>query len=425
VRPARRLLPLLAAVLAAGAAAQDSPAPAAPEAAPAAGGIALVGAAEKAPEVVIGRVRAPERIDLQGWRAALVVERSLRGGRAAGDELAIAWEELAPKRPPRFVDGGRVVVALEPLPPGSLWSQRFPKRDALAVAARGEAFLRDPEAGTLDPLAAWLSLAPEARETAPGIEALAELARTGEPRVAASALQRLDGVSLLAERVFGSEAAVKTLAALLADPARPPELRRQALDLAARRALRPLEPAIEAQAAQASDVQGAAVDALARLRGGLPASRAAELLRSPDPAVRAAVARRAGDGLKPEKLRALLASDPAGEVRGAAAEALAAREGVAAMDPLVAALRESDPAVRGGAMRGLAGLGAAALPGLRREIWETSATAPPNRLAGALFTLAMIEPDGVAELQRIAHEHPSERIRKLAELALGRIRDKH
>jgi hypothetical protein len=423
VRALRRLLPLLAAV----AAAAEPPAPAAaePDLAPAAGGVALIGAAEAAPDVVVGRVRAPERIDLHGWRAALVVERSLRGAHAAGDELAVAWEELAPRRPARFAEGARVAVALEPLPPGSLWSQRFPKRDALAVAARGEAFLRDPEPGTLEPLAAWLALAPEARESAPGIEALAALAASGEPRVAASALARLDAVSLLAERVYASEAAGKSLAGLLADAARPPDLRRHAFDLAARHALRTLEPAIEAQAGGPSDVQGAAVDALARLRGGLPAERAAELLQSSDPAVRAAVARRAGDGMKPEKLRVLLAADPAGVVRGAAAEALAERDGAASIDAVVAALRDSDPAARGGAMRGLAGLGAAAVPALHREIWETAPTAEPGRLAGAVLTLALIEPDGVAELRRIAHEHPSERIRKLAELALGRIRDKH
>lgn len=427
MRAPRRLLPLLAVLAAAAAAAQDPPAPAAaePDPAPAAGGAALLGAAEGATAVVVGRVRGPERIDLHGWRAALVVERSLRGGRPAGDELAIAWEELAPRRPVRFADGARVVVALEPLPPGSLWSQRFPKRDALAVAARGEAFLRDPEPGTLEPLAAWLALAPAARESTPGIESLAALSASGEPRVAASALARLDAVSLLAERVYGSEAAAETLAGLLADEARPPELRRHAFDLAARHALRTLEPAIEAQASRASDVQGAAVDALARLRGGLPTERAAELLRASDPAVRAAVARRGGEGVKLETLRALLAGDPAGDVRGAAAEALAERDGAASLDALVAALRDSDPGARAGAMRGLAGLGAAAVPALRREIWETAPTAEPGRLAGAVLTLALLEPDGIAELRRIAHEHPSEKIRRLADLALGRIRDRH
>ena len=314
--------------------------------APAAGATGFLAAAEGAPEVVVGRVSGVGQLDLHGWRATLAVERALVGGRAAGGELAIAWEELGTKRPARFAEGGRVAIALGPLPAGSLWSARFPKRDALAVAARGEGFVREPDAATLEPLAAWLALPSGEREGAAGVAALASLAAHGEAAVAGSALARLDRVPALAERSVG--AAAESLAALLADAERPLDVRRAALELVAQRELRALEPAVEALAAAPSELQGPAVDALARLRGGLAPERTAELLADPDPAVRAAAVRRGG--LDTAALRSLVTRDPADDVRAAAAEALAARADPVAADDLVAALtRQRLARPRGGA----------------------------------------------------------------------------
>jgi HEAT repeat protein len=418
-----RLAPPLAVLLAAAVALAQAP-PTGPAPAPAAGGSALLAAAETARAVVVGRVRAPQQLDLHGWRAGLTVERVLAGDLAAGGEQAIGWEELATRRPARFADGARVLLALEPLPPGSLWSQRFPRRDALAVAARGDAFVREPDARTLEPLAAFLALAPEAREQAAGISALCALSARGEPRVAGSALSRLGGIPALKERLPAD--APQTLAGLIRDAARPPEVRRAALALVAARELRALEPAVDAVAAQPGPVQGDAVDALGRLRGGFPPERAAALLASDDPAVRAAAARRAADGVSAATLRKLVGTDPAGVVRGAAAEALAAREGEAAVPALIVALREADPDARAGAMRGIVALGpAAALPALRSEIWESDPGGPPERLAGAVLVLTLLGPEGLAELSRIAHEHPSPKLRRVAELGLGRLEDRH
>jgi HEAT repeat protein len=178
------------------------------------------------------------------------------------------------------------------------------------------------------------------------------LAARGEPRLAAAALHRLDVVPDLADRVPLSDTAAKDLAQLFADGARPLDLRRGAFDLAGRKKLVALQPVIEALASKPSEVQGAAVDALGQLRGGFPAARAEELLRSPDPAVRAAVARRAGDGVPTAMLRGLIASDPAPAVRASAVATLATREGPAANDVLIVALREEDSQIRGAAMRG-------------------------------------------------------------------------
>ena len=49
-----------------------------------------------------------------------------------------------------------MLLALEKLPNGSLWTTRFPRRDALHVAARGAAFVRDPDAASLAALAQGL-----------------------------------------------------------------------------------------------------------------------------------------------------------------------------------------------------------------------------------------------------------------------------
>ena len=67
------------------------------------------------------------------------------------------------------------VVALEPLPTGSLWRTRFPNGDALAVAARGNAFLWEPDTATLDALAAYLALESSARSESRGVSALLAL----------------------------------------------------------------------------------------------------------------------------------------------------------------------------------------------------------------------------------------------------------
>lgn len=388
---------------------------------PAAGGVGFLAAAEGAPEVVVGRVSGVGQIDLHGWRATLTVERALVGGRAPGSELTVAWEELGTKRPARFAEGARVALALGPLPAGSLWSTRFPKRDALAIAARGEAFVREPDAATLEPLAAWLALPAVERETAAGVAALAALAARGEAVVAESALARLDRVPSLADRCTGP--AAESLAALLADFERPLDVRREALELVARRELRALDPAVEALAAVPSDLQGQAVDVLARLRGGMEPERTAELLADADPAVRAAAVRRGG--LETLELRSLVTRDSSDAVRAAAAEALAARADPAAAEDLVTALRDRASPVRLAALEGLADLGPAALPPLQREIWEGDPRGGREAVSSAVLALGLLGQAGAEELARIAHEHPSERVRRLAELAMGRLPENH
>ena len=106
-------------------------------------------------------------LDAKGYTAQLVVEQALGAGPAAGSALAIAWEELASARPPRFASGDRVLVCLDALPGSTLWLRRFPdpeqRREVLVVANRGGAFLRNPLPGELDALEHYARLTPSDR----------------------------------------------------------------------------------------------------------------------------------------------------------------------------------------------------------------------------------------------------------------------
>ncbi|RIK96123.1 MAG: hypothetical protein DCC71_22635, partial [Proteobacteria bacterium] len=136
-------------------------------------------------------------MDRHGHRATLAVERDLAepGPRATPESVTIGWEELAEGRVPRFRAGERVLVALEKLPGHSIWRQRFPKRDALAVAGGGAAFLRDPDAATVDRLARYLAVAPAEREEAPGVEALAAIVAHATDALARGAVARLESIA--------------------------------------------------------------------------------------------------------------------------------------------------------------------------------------------------------------------------------------
>src|SRR5688572_13685603 len=111
--------------LLAGAAGAEPPAPA-----PAAEGTALVQTLEAAPLALVGTIEGRSALGERAWRALVRVESVLVGEPAPGP-VPVAWEELASGRPPRFADGDRVLLALEPLPTGSLWRQRIPDPKAL------------------------------------------------------------------------------------------------------------------------------------------------------------------------------------------------------------------------------------------------------------------------------------------------------
>jgi len=381
---------------------------------PAPGGEPLLAAAETATATVLGTVEEPGQIDLHGWTARLRVERVLAGDLAPGSAVRIAWEELSRGRPARFGDGDRILVALDPLPGASLWSQRFPDRDALAVAAGGDAFLRAPDAASVETLAAYLALAPEQRLAGRGVEALGALVSRAQPPLARAALARLGQVPALDSRI--SPHTREELVRRLADPGRAKELRQGVLRLIGERQLRSLRPTVEHHAREGSPLEPDALAALAALDGGLPAERVAQLLESDNSDLRAVGVRNAPGTASERRLARLLREDPDPRVRAAAVETLLAAQGEAGVGAASAGLFDGDARVREAAVLGLASLGPAAVPTLeglvkRRTVEEAKAP---------LAALALAGPPGRAALERISALHPDEQVRALARLMLGR-----
>jgi len=403
-----RAAPWLAAILAACLAAATG------AGVPAPGGEPLLAAAETATATALGTVLEPGQVDLHGWAARLRVERVLAGDLVPESAVRIAWEELSRGRPARFRDGDRILVALDPLPGASLWSQRFPQRDALAVGAEGDAFLRAPDAASVETLAAFLALPAEQRSRTPGVEALTGLVSSAQPPLARAALARLAQVPGLDSKI--SYAARQQLARAAADAGRPAELRQGVLRLIGDRLLRSLRPAAELQAQKGSPLRGDALAALSALDGGLPAGRVARLLESEDPAVRAVAVRNTPGTPSERRLARLLREDPDPQVRAAAVETLLAAQGEAAVGSASPALFDGDAGVREAAVLGLASLGAAAVPTLenlveRRTVEEAKAP---------LAALALAGRPGREALERIATSHPDDQVRALARAMLGR-----
>jgi hypothetical protein len=392
-------------------------APVARAAVPAAGGEALLDASEGAAATVVGVVRQPATVDTHGRSATLEVERSLAGDLAAGASQRIAWEELALARPPRFADGDRVLVALDPLPGASLWRQRFPvtktSPDVRVVAAAGDAFLRRPDEATIDLLARYLALPPAERVTAPGVGALAALVRGADPHVAAAALRRLGTVPGLDAQL--DDAARAALAAAAQDASRPTDLRSALIAWIGRARLVALRPAIEALAGAASPVQADALEALIALDGGLPADRGDALLRSTDPRLRTVGVRSLSGARARERLLALSKNDPAPEVRAAALQRLVDVGGAAAAEDASAGLFDPDRSVRGAAAVALGKVGEPAVPTLLR----LAMTRTGDAASGPVVALSLAGPAGAKALVEVARSHDDPEVRKIALFALG------
>jgi hypothetical protein len=389
------------------------------EAPRAAGGARLVEALEAAPAAVVGVVAEPRALDPHGYTARLHVEAALAGALPAGAEVRIAWEELARARPPRFAEGERVLVALEPLPGASLWAQRFSDPEVrarvLAVGQRGDAFLRSPSQAELDLLGHYLALAREPREGAQGVALLCELAASAAPALAQGAVESLGRRADLA-RTLDAAAAARLVAALLR-PDATPGLTDAWLALAERERPPALRPPLEALAAHRELAPPAVFEALARLGGELGPERRARLLAARPAAYREVAVRNASGPGAAEELARLARSDAAPEVRAAAVLRLVALRGTDGLDGALGALHDSEAGVRGAAARALGTLGAAAVPGLRRVV---DANDPEAARAAVVALHLTASPEAGAALVEIADSHPDEGVRALAAVALGR-----
>jgi hypothetical protein len=304
------------------------------------------------------------------------------------------------------------------LPPSSLWRGRFPSANALAVADDGQAFLRDPDPATLEGMQRWAGTSPREREEAAGVAVLAALWAQAAPSVAEGALARLAEVPGLDAKLEGDAGA--SLAAGLADGSRPLPLRAAMAQLAGKRRLASLTPALEARTKRGDPLEASALDALGALSDGLPPDRVRDLLARPEPALRAVGARQARGALL-DPVKKLLKADPAPEVRAAAVVALLDQQGMAAFDVAAQCLLDSDSDVRAAGAKRIGALGAPAVPGLVTLINGQSMP----EAAAFVGALALTGADGRAAVKTISETHHDPKVREVAKVALGQLNEEH
>ena len=384
----------------------------------AAGGVALVEAIERSDLCVVGITRNLRALDAKGYTAQLVVEQALGAGVASGSVLSIAWEELASARPPRFADEDRVLVCLEALPGNTLWLHRFPdpeqRREVLAVASLGAAFLRNPLPGSLAELEHYARLTPSDRAGSQGAARLVALAERAELPIAEDAVVRLSARETLARQI-DAELAVQLIEALLR-PDASEALQQGVLRLVAERRPPALRPPLEALASRKPPPSALVFEALARFDGGLPPERSAALFRDASPERRATAARFASGPAAASRLTERLRNDPDASVRAAAVSRLVSLEQERALTPAMATLADEDSDVRLAGARAVASLGAAAVPDLRAAVEAGRQPAASTAIAALRMTETQ---EAHTALVAIAKSHPDEGIRKLAGLAIG------
>ena len=372
-------------------------------------GRALLPAAESARATVVVRVDEVTQLDRSGYAANVQVERVLAGTVQQGAALRIAWEELAATPAPRLRGGQHVLLALDDLPQGSLWRQRFPDGKALILAAHGAALIVDPAAGDLDLIAAYLQLGAAAPASARSA-ALVRIAVGASPLPASAAIARLAQPNLAAAV---DAAAAAQLMNAAADAGKSLLLRRDILAFVGQARIAAATPQLERLAQRDAPLEAEALTALGQIRG-LPPAQVEELLDRKQAPVRAVGARFATGSLAERRLPQLLRQDPDPAVRAAAAVALAESHTVWGLDDAIPALADSDPQVRSAAAQALGALGAPAIPTL-----ESVARSQPAAARGAITALALAGPQGVAVVRQLAEDHPDTRLRAFARLALG------
>lgn len=383
------------------------------------GGVGLVRAMERAPATVVAEVEKARELSGSGRAASLRVETVLVGEVLRGARLHIAWEELAASRASRFQAGDRLLVVLVPLPGASIWLSRLPdpaeRASTLTVAARGDAFLRNPAPGEVLLLDHYLALAPAERVGPAGAGYLAQLAAGAQLPLAIDAVARLAADADL-ERHVSEASAEQIVVALLRGDATP-ELEQALLELVAQRRPSALKQRLVALTAGDALAPPIVYAALAAYEDGIAPDQSVALLEQESESYRLIGVRSASGPGADDLLRSLLRSDPAPSVRASAIERLVALRGDAAISAVAGALYDPEPGVRGSAAKQLGGLGAAAVPDLQRVAEGNDVDAARAAVAGLMWTGSE---EGREVLRALAEEHTDGSVRLLANVALGR-----
>ncbi len=361
--------------------------------------------------IVFGRIQAPTALDQHGRTGQLLVDRVLRGNAATGKRVAIAWEELSPDRPPRFREAEQIVVALEPLPSGSLWQTRFANQQPApwVIAGKGDAYIYAPDEHALRSLTPYAALQPPECDGARGTEVLIELVRDAPPVYANAAIAMMTDTPTFAL----SREAAAALSALLSDTQRPLDLRRGLLNLIARQRLIQFSDVVEALTTVPA-LQADALGTLARLDYKMTDERLLTLLHSPLATVRAAALGMVGSAATLDRCRELAISDPDATVRNAAIKPLSLQEDHAIGD-LMPLLHDSNADVRRSAAMALARQGQPAVEPLQKRIVLASG----DEAAATVLALNQLGQAGAAVLRLVAASHGDPKVKRLAKLALG------
>jgi len=363
---------------------------------------------------VVGRVSAPQAIDLHGFEALLTVERALVGDDAPGTEVRVAWEELASGATPRLEEASRVVVALDALPTQSLWRERFPDGGVRVIAGRGTGSLAAPSEPTLRALGVFLAIPEAVRESGAGVSALTGLVSVASPPLALAAVERLAKVSDLAASL--TEEAADSLSMTVRDEGRPVSIRKAVLEVAAEPGLAALRPVVKVSLEGGPPLDVTAWQSLAAIDGEISAAAVAQLFERKEPVLRTLAVRHARGTPTEAQVATALRADPSPQVRSAAVRVWCDWHGLAAVEVVEPALFDAAPEVRGAAAESLAGLGETLVPR-----FEELALARTGKAAtGPLLALRYSGPQGMPALNRLEKGHPDPSVRKLATFIAGK-----
>jgi hypothetical protein len=384
--------------------------------------LALLGAVSVAEAYVFGEIGRVARIDRTGYRAHLAVRAVISGAVRAGDQIEIAWEELATQRAPRFAKGDVVVLALAPLPSSTLWLHRFPPQlrnnKVFLVAANGDAFLRGADPNRIAPLRAWVVLPPSERAGSAGARALARVVAGGEERLALAAAQILRG-SYSADKLEDPDVVAALTGAMRHH--QNAEVLEAILGLLENRPVPALRPIVlELAARDHEPLKLAAWRVLARWADPAAREQLAAWAASSDPRWRVLAAEASAVAGKYQWLDSL-STDAAPEVRLRVAGSSTQPDDAEAIPRLAKLLGDADANVRRTAARSLAQQGTQAMTVLQDALNSND----PNRAAAAVLALAEMGEQGKALLLRASAEHPEESVRKLAQLAIGQPQHEH
>jgi len=352
-------------------------------------------------------------------------EHVLKGPVVAGQTLALVQEVSFPSDGPYFEKGARTLLFAVPLPPYSAYRQALPAETTYwrwsedKKTAADIATFHDPELA--DGVARYLKSRDDDAAT---VRYMAELLASPVPRLRADALILLESRPALAGAI--DSAALAPFEAVLGKDQ--PPLTDQALTLVLLGKLRApgVTPIAERLAAQEGPLQAPALDALVSL-DRLPTDT--ELLaasRSDDPALRVAAMRglvRRSTRPALDRVEQMLRGDPSEEVRLAGLGALGASSAERAVTLLAPALAGPDKARINAAADALAQI---ASPKAIAALGDTLAHGSFDAQSAAAFALMRTHKREAVEMLHAQREsNPDPRVRKVIEVALGRMPDEH